>query len=85
MLKAITFPAERAEEALGAVKSLVELSTQQLEMCSQVMEELEFTGELQKDFMKRLVRIQSDIRKLRSRLKDLASTTPPASQKGGDW
>lgn len=73
MLKAITFPPERAEEALAAVKTLVELSTQQLEMCSQVNEEVEFTGELQKDFMKRLVRIQSEIRKTRANLKELAT------------
>lgn len=73
MLKAITFPAERAEEVLATVKTLVELSTQQLEMCSQASEELDFTGELQKDFMKRLVRIQSEIRKARANLKELAT------------
>ncbi len=74
MLKAITLPGERAEEALGALEVLVDLSTSQLEMCRQVLEELEFTGELQKDFMKRLVRTQSEIRKARSKLKDLTST-----------
>lgn len=77
MLKAITFPPERAEDALGTVHTLVDLSTQQLEMCSQVVEELEFTGELQKDFMKRLVRIQSEIRKARAKLKELATSPPP--------
>ena len=78
MLKAITFPAERAEEAFGAVETLVELSSRQLEMCSQAMEELELSGELRKDFMKRQVRTQSEIRKARSRLKDLASSVDPA-------
>ena len=77
MLKAITFVPEQAEEALGTVKALVDLSTQQLEMCSQVLEELGFTGELQKDFMKRLLRTQSDIRKVRMKLKELATSPPP--------
>lgn len=85
MLKAITFPAERAEEALGAVKSLVELSTQQLEMCSQVMEELEFTGDLQKDFMKRLVRTQSRHSQGALKTQGPGLDYPPASPKGGDW
>ncbi|RYE45699.1 MAG: hypothetical protein EOP24_18745 [Hyphomicrobiales bacterium] len=79
MLKAITIPPERAEETLATVQGLVELSTQQLEMCTQVLEELEFSGELQKDFMKRLVRIQSDIRKARAQLKELA-TAPPVGE-----
>ncbi|KQU95139.1 hypothetical protein ASC89_21235 [Devosia sp. Root413D1] len=73
MLKAITFPPERAEAALATVQALVDLSTQQLEMCTQVFEELEFSGELQKDFMKRLVRLQGDVRKARAELKALAT------------
>jgi hypothetical protein len=73
MLKAITLPPERAVEALSTLQSLVDLSTQQLEMCTQVLEELEFSGELQKDFMKRMTRIQSDVRKARARLKNLAT------------
>lgn len=82
MSKAITFPVERAEEALTAVQALVELSHQQFEMCSKALEELEFTGEMQKDFMKRLVHSQSEIRKARSTLKDLTSTTPQPRRKG---
>ncbi len=73
MLKTITFLPGRAEEALATLQSLVSLSTQQLEMCTQVLEELEFSGELQKDFMKRLVGIQGEVRKARVRLKDLAT------------
>ncbi len=73
MRKAISFPPERAEQALAKIQTLVELSNRQLDMCSQVLEELEFTGELQQDFMKRLVRIQSDVRKARAELKLLAA------------
>jgi hypothetical protein len=80
MLKAITFPPEQAEEALATLGSLVDLSTQQLEMCTQVLEELEFSGELQKDFMRRLVRIQSDVRNARARLKELATAPPKADR-----
>jgi len=78
MLKAITFPPELAEDALDTMRRLVDLSTEQLEMCRQVSEELEFAGELQKDFMKRLVRIQSEIRKARGTLKDLSKPPEPA-------
>ena len=78
MLKAITISVERAEEVLAAVRDLVELSTQQLEMCNRVLEELAFSGELQKDFMKRLVRTQSDVRKARVRLRDMTSADQPA-------
>lgn len=82
MLRAITFPPELAEDALGSMRRLVELSTEQLEICRQVTEELEFAGELQKDFMKRLVRLQSAIRKERATLKDLA--TPKAAINSDD-
>jgi len=78
MLKAITFPPERAEEALGTMRRIVELSAEQLDMCRQVSEELEFAGELQQDFMKRLVRIQSEIRKARGTLTDLSKSADPA-------
>lgn len=83
MLKAITFPPELAEEAIGTMRRLVELSTEQLEMCQQVSEELEFAGELQKDFMKRLMRIQSEIRKARGMLRDLSKPPEPA-ESGND-
>jgi hypothetical protein len=85
MLQVTTFPAERAEEAIAAARTLVDLSTEQLEICRQVNEELEFTGELPKQFMKRLVSLQSELRKTRARLKQLASTKPPPNPKGGDW
>ena len=80
MLKAITFPEERAEEAMAAVRTLVDLSTEQLEICSQASEELELSGELKTDSMKRLVRIQSEIRKARATIKELATPRqePPA-------
>lgn len=75
MLKAFSFPDERAEEAVATIRSLVDLSTEQLEICRQVADELEFTGELQRVFMKRLVRLQSEIRKARMRLKVLATSS----------
>lgn len=80
MLKAITFPPERAEEALLAAKALVDLSADQTEMCRKALEELEFTGEMRKDFMKRLVRIQTEVRKARSTLRDLAKAELPAAR-----
>jgi hypothetical protein len=73
MLKAMTFPPELAEQALGSMHRLVELSGEQLQICRQVTDELEFAGELQTDFMKRLVRLQSEIRKERAALKELAT------------
>lgn len=79
MLKAITIPPERAEAALATVQALVDLSTQQLEMCTQVLEELEFSGELQKDFMKRLARLQGDVRRASAQLKELATAPPPGA------
>jgi hypothetical protein len=83
MLKAISFPPDRAEEALATMRQLVELATEQLEMCREASEELEFAGELRARFMKRMVQIQSEIRKARSTLKDLAKlpdTADPASK-----
>lgn len=62
-----------AEEAIAAVRTLVELSTEQLEICSQASEELELSGEVKKVFLKRLVLIQSEIRKARSTIKQLAA------------
>ncbi len=85
MLKAITFPAERAEEALGTVKTLVDPLYRTGRDVPPANEELEFAGELQKDFMKRLVRIPSGVRKARAKLKELTSTKAPPSPKGGDW
>lgn len=75
MLKAISFPPERAEQALTTMRQLVELATEQLEICREASGELEFAGEVPARFMKRMVQIQSEIRKARSTLKDLAK--PP--------
>jgi hypothetical protein len=78
MRKAYILPEERAEEAMAAGEALVALSTEQLETCQNLLNEMALTGELPTGLLKQLVRTQSEIRRVRTTLAHIAKDPPPA-------
>ena len=73
MLKALVILPERAAEAVAAAERLVELSSEQLAVSQEIVKGLDLTGELPHALLKRLVRGQSEIRKVRASFKSFAT------------
>lgn len=72
MHKAIIVTPERAEEALNMATELKSLAEQQLLLTRELADKLDLTGEIESPTLKRLVRLQTDIRKLLTRSASLA-------------
>lgn len=72
MHKAIIVAPERAEEALNMATELKSLAEQQLLLTKELADKLDLTGEIESPTLKRLVRLQTDIRKLLTRSASLA-------------
>jgi hypothetical protein len=72
MNEAIIVSLDRAEEALGLAANLTDVSSQQLELCREIAQKVEIAGEIEFGSLRELIRLQTEVRKIRILLKAVA-------------